>query len=238
MKRYAVFVLRFALAPIISGTFVVSGNGRASLIEWAHIIVGFVLIYLIIGLAIRAGMNRELRPAAALALALGLMEAIPGVPRLHAAISPILFTVLAWAAAFVPGEPGRTRTGSSRAFILPALVLTAILYGVGLRHQTSGLAPHLGFAMLAAGILLGFCAYLNQRHPEDAGLRGISNLTVAVILFQVAAGATAMVIRMLDRDGGLALGLARTAHITGAALVLAASTMLALQCRRGFVARE
>lgn len=232
MKRYAVFVMRFALAPMISGTFVVSTNGRASLIEWAHIIAGFATIYLIIGLLLRSAMYRELRLPASVALGLGLLEAIPGVPRFHAAISPLLFTALAWAALAMPAEVGDRPGKGMRIFVLPALVLAAIVYGVGYRHAASGIALHIGLAMLAAGVLLIFCMVVNQNHPDDASLRGVANLTMAAVLFQIAAGATALVIRLLEINGGLALGLARTAHITGAGPLLAAATFLAVQYRR------
>ena len=235
MKRYAVFVLRFALTPMISGTFVVSLSRPASLIEWAHIISGFALIYLIIGLLIRSAMHRELRLPGFFALIAALLETIPGVPRLHAAVSPILFTTLAWAAVALP-RPGNEESAKPlRIFALPALVLLAILYGVGYRHKDSGVAPHIAAAMLVAGALLIFCMYVNQRYPEAATLRGIANLTIAAVLFQIAMGVTALVIRMLEIEGGLALGLSRTAHITGAGALLAASTMLAIQYRRTHV---
>src|SRR5580658_3894572 len=104
MKRLPVFVMRFALAPMISGTFVVSMSGTAAPVEWAHIITGFALIYLIVGLLLRSWMHRELRKPGALALVLALAEAIPGVPRLHAIISPLLFAALVWAAMASPGE--------------------------------------------------------------------------------------------------------------------------------------
>lgn len=224
--------MRFALAPMVSGTFVVSTIGPMSLIEWAHAIAGFALIYLIIGLVMRSAMYRELRLPAALALVLGLMEAIPGMPRFHAAISPVLFATLAWAAVARTAEPGAPPGRNRRVYVLPMLVLTAILYGVGYRHATSGVALHIGAAMLAAGVLLIVCMAINQNHPADAALRGVANLTMAVVLVQIAAGATALVIRMLEINGGLALGLARTLHITGAGLLLAASAMLAIQYRR------
>jgi hypothetical protein len=229
LKRYAVFVMRFALAPMISGTFVVSMSGPASLIEWAHIIAGFALIYLIIGLLIRSAMHPELRLPGFVALIAALLEAIPGVPRLHALVSPILFTTLAWAAVAhksnAPAQP-------LRIFALPALVFLAIFYGVNYRYKSSGIAPHIAAAMLVAGALLIFCMYVNQNYPEDAALRGIANLTIAAVLFQIVMGVTALVIRMLEINGGLTLGLARTAHFTGAAALLAASTMLAIQYRR------
>jgi hypothetical protein len=240
MKRYAVFVLRFALAPMISGTFVVSMSRPASLIEWAHIIAGFALIYLIVGLLIRSAMHPELRLPGFIALIAALLETIPGVPRLHAAVSPILFTTLAWAAVALPkgtldGCVHEESTRPLRIFALPALVLLAIFYGVGYRHQESGVAPHIAAAMLVAGALLIFCVYVNQQYPDAATLRGIANLTIAAVLFQIAMGATALVIRMLEIEGGVALGLSRTAHITGAGALLAASTMLAIQYRRTHV---
>lgn len=224
MQRYPTFVLRFALAAMISGTFVG--------IEWAHVIVGIATIYLIIGLVMRSAGYPELRIPASIALLLVLIEAIPGMPRLHAAVSPVLFATLAWAAIAQPKESGASSNSQFRIFSLPALVALAIVYGVGYRHATSGVMIHIAAAMLAAGVLLCVCMILNQNHPEDTTLRGAANMTVAAVLVQVAAGATALVIRMLDVDGGLALGLARTAHITGAGLVLAASTVLAIRYRR------
>lgn len=227
MKRYPVFVLRFALAAMISGTFVQ--------IEWAHIVVGIATIYLIIGLVMRSAGYPELRLPAWAALLLALIEAIPGMPRLHAAVSPALFATLACAAIAEP-KASATISGRIRILGLPALVALAIVYGVGYRHATSGVAMHIAAAMLAAGVLLCVCMILNQNHPDDTTLRGAANITVAAVLVQVAAGATALVSRMLDMDGGLALGLARTAHITGAGLVLAASTVLAIRYRRKTIA--
>lgn len=225
--------MRFALAPMISGTFVVSMNGRESVIEWAHIFVGVATIYLIIGLLLRSVMYPELRVPGAVALVLGLAEAIPGSPRLHAVISPLLFTALAWGAV---ARPGKALTGSGRnlrVLALPVLVIIAIFYGVGYRHATSGIGSHIGMAMLAAGVLLCAGMIVNQNHPDDAPLRGIANLTIAAVLFQIVAGGTALVIRMLEINGGLFLGVVRTAHITGAGLVLAAATVLAIQYRLG-----
>jgi len=217
---------------MISGTFVVGMGWPASLIEWAHVITGFALIYLIVGLLIRSTMHPELRLPGFFALIAALLETIPGVPRLHAAMSPILFTTLAWAAVARPRSTDDPSDQPLRIFALPALVFLAIFYGVNYRYKESGVAPHIAAAMLVAGTLLIFCMYVNQKYPEDAKLRGIANLTIAAALFQVAMGVTALVIRMLEIDGGLTLGFALAAHITGAAALLAASTMLAIQYRR------
>jgi hypothetical protein len=232
MKRYPVFVMRFALAPMISGTFVVSKTGTAAPIEWAHIITGFATIYLIIGLLIRSTMHRELRLPGVVALLLALIETIPGVPRLHAVVSPLLFATLVWATVALPREQRAVAPKSLRMFILPGLVLAAIFYGAGYRHQTSGLFPHLGLAMLATGVVLICCVMVNQNNPADAILRGVSSLTIAALLFQIVAGITALVVRLLEINGGLTLGLARTAHITGAAVLLAISMVLAIQYGR------
>jgi hypothetical protein len=215
---------------MISGTFVVSSSGGP--VEWAHVIAGFTMIYLIVGLLLRSWMHAELRLPAAFALALALGEAIPGNPRLHAVLSPMLFTVLVWASVALPRTPETSTPRNRRMWILAALVLAAILYGVGYRHQTSGILPHIGMAMLAAGLLVGVCLRLNEKHPEETALRRVSNLTIAAVLFQLTAGITAMVIRMIDINGGLTLALARTAHITGAGMVLASAALLAIQCGR------
>src|SRR5580692_9550452 len=102
MKRYAVFSARFALVPMISGPFVVSMTGRASGLEWAHIVAGFATIYLIVGLVLMSARHRQIRLQAILTLAVGLLEAIPGMPRVHAAVSPVLFAMLAWAVISLP----------------------------------------------------------------------------------------------------------------------------------------
>src|SRR5256885_229731 len=113
MKRYAVFAAQFALAPMISGPFVASTTGRASGLEWAHIITGFATIYLIIGLLLISARRRQIHLSAIVALAASLVEAIPGMPRLHAAVSPVLFAALAWSVLALPSgqetAPGKSR---------------------------------------------------------------------------------------------------------------------------------
>jgi hypothetical protein len=236
MKRYAVFTARFALVPMISGPFVVSMTGRASGLEWAHIITGFATLYLIFFLLLLSAKHREVRLPAVVALAVGLLLAIPGVPQLHAAASPVLFAILSWAVITLPSV---AETGQGRdcgVFILPALVLAPIFYGVQYRHQTSGLMSHLGAALPVAGLLLIFCLVLKERHAGNQLLCGACNITIGAVLFQVVFGIAALIIRMLEMDGGITLAVARTAHITGAAPVLAASVLLAIQYRRRVVA--
>jgi hypothetical protein len=236
MKRYAVFTARFALVPMISGPFVVSMTGRASGLEWAHIIAGFATIYLIVGLLLMSARHRQIRLQAAFALVAGLLEAIPGMPRLHAAVSPVLFATLAWAVMSLPSGRQTAPTGNQKTrwiFALPALVLLPIFYGVGYRHQTSGFLPHIAAALLVAGLLLMLCVALKERHPANAKLRRACNLTIGAITFQVVLGVAAFIIRLLEIEGGLLLAIVRTLHITGAAPVLAATIELAIQYRRG-----
>jgi heme A synthase len=235
MKRYAVFTARFALVPMISGTFVMSATGRASGLEWAHTITGFATLYLIVGLLLMSARHRQIRLQATIALAVGLLEAIPGMPRLHAVVSPVLFASLAWAVAVLLSGRETAREKSRWIFLLPALIMVPIFYGVGYRHKTSGFFPHIGAALLVAGLLLGFCMVMNERHPANTNLRRACNLTIAAVLFQVVFGIVAFIIRLLEIEGGLLLSYARTAHITGAALVLAASMELVVQYRRSVV---
>ena len=61
MKRLPVFAVRFALAPMVSGTFAVSMSGRASWIEWAHTVTGYAAIYLILGMVLVAVRLRRKR---------------------------------------------------------------------------------------------------------------------------------------------------------------------------------
>ena len=145
------------------------------------------------------------------------------MPRLHAAVSPVLFATLAWAVIALPGGEQIDEGKSRRIFLLPALVLLPIFYGVGYRHQSAGIMSHLGAALALAGLLLGFCMVQNERHPANTKLRRACNITIAVVLLQIVFGIVAFIIRLLDIQGGLTLAMARTFHITGAALVLAAS---------------
>ncbi len=244
MKRYSVFAARFVLVPMISGPFV---TGTASWLARAHIVSGIAAIYLILILLLKAAKHRQIRVQAALALLLGLTEAIPGMPRLHAAVSPLLFAALAWAVISLPDGMApvpeqrpvqiakRTRERSKWILAVPAAVVLPILYGVSYRHQTSGFLPHVGAALLVAGFLVMFSMVLKERHAADARLCLACNLTIAAVLVQVVFGIGAFVIRLLEIENGLLLAVVRTLHFTGAAPVLAASTELAIQYRRGTV---
>ncbi len=232
MKRYSVFAARFALVPMISGPFV---TGTASWLARAHIVSGIAAVYLILILLLKAFKHRRIRFHAALALLLALTEAIPGVPRLHAAVSPLLFATLAWAVISLSDSDLLNTERSPWIFALPATVLLPILYGVGYRHQDSGLLPHVGAALLVAGFLVMFSMVLKERHAADVRLCLACNLTIAAVLVQIVFGIGAFVIRLLEIENGLLLAVVRTLHITGAAPVLAASTGLAIQYRRGKV---
>jgi len=232
IKQYSLFTARFALLPVISGPFVVSTTSRASAIEWAHIITGFATLYLILFLLLLSAKHPEVRLSAIVALLLGLLEAVPGVPELHAAISPVLFATLAWSVVTLPAAEETARGKSRRILLLPALVLLPIFFGVGYRHQTSGVVSHLAAAIPVGGLLLIFCMVLNERHPSRLKLRNACNITMATVLFQFVFGIGALITGMLDLDSGLLLSIVRTAHITGAAAVLASTAMLAIEYRR------
>lgn len=232
MKKYAAFVARFALVPMISGPFVVSMRGPASALEWAHILAGVATIYLTLWLLLKAAAHRQIRLQASLAFFAALLEAIPGVPRLHAMVSPILFATLAWAVMAVPPELKCERAKTPWIFAVPALVLLPVFFGVGYRHQTSGFLPHVSAALLVAGFLLIFCTILRERSSSNPAMRRACNLTIGAVILQITLGAAAFVIRLLEIENGLLLALARTLHITGAAPLLAATIELAIQYRR------
>lgn len=232
LKRYTIFAAQFSLAVIVSGTFVVSPNSRAAPVEWGHLLTGIALIYIVFGMLLVSARHRQIRLPAAVALVLALAEAIPGFPRVHAALSPLLFGALGWAwLASRPTQP-ESAPRSSAALLLPLFVAAAVFYGVGYRHQTSGIVPHIAFAMAAAGFSLVFSMLATQKHPADVRLKGLARLTTWGVVLQVLAGVVALVVPMLEIDGGLTLALARTAHITGAATLLASVAILAIHYRR------
>jgi len=231
MKRYAVFAARFALVPMISGTFF-STSQPSSLVEWAHIATGVAMIYIMIFLLLRSLVDRSGTIPAVIALLLALLAAIPGMPRFHAIVSPLLFATLVWGTVAQSDAPDPLPTRRLRIWILPALVLIAIWFGAGYRHQVSSVVSHIGAAMLAAGLLLGFCMVVNDKYPYASPLRSVAGMTIAAVIFQVVAGVAVLVIRMIDTDGGLILAVSRTAHFTGACLLLAAGVLFAWQYRR------
>ena len=57
-----------------------------------------------------------------------------------------------------------------------------------------------------------------------------TTLTFGLAIFFIGIGA--LITGMLDLDSGLLLSIVRTAHITGAAAVLASTAMLAIEYRR------
>jgi len=230
MKRYGVFAARFALVPMISGPFV---TGTASWLARAHIVSGIATIYLILILLLRSIKDRRIRVQAALALLLALAEAIPGMPRLHAAVSPLLFATLAWGVISLNDGGALPADRSSWILAVPLAVLLPIFYGVRYRHQTSGFLPHVGAALLAAGFLVMFSMVLKERHAADTRLCQACNLMIAAVVVQIVFGIGAFVIRLLEIENGLLLAVARTLHITGAAPVLAAGTELAFRYRHG-----
>ncbi len=232
MKNYAQLVARCALVPMISGPFVVSMRGPASLFELAHIVSGVALIYLVVALLLKAIRNRRVRLQAALALALCLAEALPGMPRLHAAISPILFAVLAWAVFELAEDSQSAPAGGFGILLIPGLVLIPILYGVGYRHQTSGFLLHIGTALVIGGFFLMWSMVLKEHHQDNERLRNACNLMITAILVQIVLGVAAFVIRLIEIENGLLLAVTRTLHITGAAVVIAAASELAIQYRR------
>lgn len=223
MRRYAIFSACFALVPLVSGPFVVSVTSRASALEWAHLVSGVALAYLAFGLVLLSARYRELRLPSSLALAAGILMAIPGVPRLHAALAPVLVTTLVLAATALPGKP-RLAQGWPRRFLLPALVLFPIVFGVGYRHQTAAFLPHIITATPIAGTLILLAVSRNRRRTAARNTQ-----LVTVVLLQLASGLAVFIIRVLEFQGGLTLVAARSAHITGSALVLSLTFALALE---------
>ena len=217
---------------MISGTFAVAASGRESVIAWAHTIAGFAMIYLIIAMLLRAIVSGTGRALALCALLFALLEAIPGQPRIHAFVSPLLFACLFRASLPAPGAVQRGK----RVWWLPALVLTAIFFGVGYRYQSASVVAHLGIAMVAAGLLIGLSMMIQEKTPAQSPVRGAAALTIAAVIFQITAGIAVLVIRMIDRDGGLPLATARTAHFTGAGILLGITVLLVIQYRRTPVA--
>ncbi len=230
MKRAVVFAARFALAPILTGSMVVSVGAGSSAFERAHAVIGFATIYLIFGLVLLAAKERALRRPAAFALLLALLEAVPAVPILHAVVAPFLFATLAWAGSARSRSAAVAPEGGLAILILPLSLAIPIAYGVAYRHQTVGLQVHLGSAILVGGAILIAAVVFQQQHPERANLVLASQVALGAVLFQIVLGMAAMVIRMLDLENGLLLAVVRAVHIAGAAPLLAATAIMASQC--------
>jgi hypothetical protein len=233
MKQYPLFAARFAVAPILSGTMVVSVGRGSSLFEWAHAAVGIATIYVVLVLVLRSVMQPRLRWPAAVSLLLALLETVPSVPLLHAALALLLFTTLCWgyyatlAPEGSPVPPQRSRW----LFLLPAMLLVPIGYGIAYRHQVGEMTEHVGTGMLGGGVLLIVAFVLQQNAANRPNLMAAARIALWTSLFQIVFGMATLVLRILEIDGGLPLAALRAAHITGAAFLLAATLLLALQLR-------
>ena len=232
MKRAVVFAARFALAPILTGSMVVSVGAGSSAFERAHAVIGFATIYLVFGLLVLAAKERALRIPAAVALLLALIEALPAMPMLHAVVAPFLFATLAWAGYARSRSAAVAPEGGLAILMLPLSLAIPIAYGVAYRHQTAGLEAHLGSAMLVGGAILIAAVVFQQQHPDRTNLVLASQVALGSVLLQVVFGMAAMVIRMLEVENGLLLAVVRAIHIAGAAPLLAATIVMVSEYRR------
>jgi len=163
------------------------------------------------------------------------------VPILHAFLAPLFFASAVCLALFTSAswEKRPERFGARRfpklvplAAVTPFLVTVQIALGAAYRHQALGVMPHLAGAMLVALAVLGLCVFVMQSLPENRALNRTAAVALTVTLIQVTLGIAVFVMGMLDADTTLVALLSAIGHVSTGALVLAASSVFALQIRR------
>lgn len=240
MYRYSVLVTASALALVVSGA-IVTGTKAASPIftERGHIILAVLVGVLTLGLV--------LRRCAWGWIALGVFVVdgglgwTPALSIVHATLAPVFFSVLIAIVVFTsPGwqqgpeiveDPG----ASSLRFLAlatPPLVLMQIVLGALYRHQTTGVLPHMGGAMVVSLLTMIVSMIVIQRFPGHRSLNSSAVALLTIVLVQVSLGITAFILRLLENESTPWFVVSAASHVTVGALTLAASVVLAMQIRR------
>jgi heme A synthase len=234
-RQFAGVIAALMLLTIALGSIVTTLRTAGPLWQVAHAGAGIVVGLLSFVLAVwclpeKQPLQRYL--GILLALLTGL-EAAPGNVFLHAFFAPVLFSTVTVVWLLGPG-PAVTANKPLRGLVgaLPFLVLLQNALGAAHRHQMIGVALHIAGAMLVAGYALVVCVLLLQRLPNYPLFRRYAVTLICLVLLQVSLGITVFVLRLLDMDTHPALAIAAAAHVSGSALILAVSSVLALQYQR------
>ena len=120
--------------------------------------------------------------------------------------------------------------------ISAACVWVQLILGAAFRHTGIRLLPHLIGACVVTAILCWTVVRILTRYTKVAQLRRPAELILAMLLAQLGLGFAAYVTRLIwmlnPSQTFIWIVISTVAHVTGGAIVLAASVILAIQTRR------
>ncbi len=244
LRRLSVIAALSTLALVIAG-----GMGYQSAHRTLAAPVGILIIALASGLQIkepRAWMRRlgwsaaaSVLGQAALGMALVRFFSPPLAAVGHALLAQICFALTAAIAAgqvfSVSGFEGWTQRGP-----VPAIAATALLAQAGLgaavRHQATGVTPHVAGAAIATVLVMWACLQVLTRQLETPRLRRPALLLLSLTFSQVFLGIGSSIDSMVA--GGVAVWeWFRPAHLVAGTMGLGTAVVLTLltygQAQRG-----
>jgi cytochrome c oxidase assembly protein subunit 15 len=268
LHRHAMLVVILAIAVMVSGAVITSGNaasrhsaGAVAMIggERWHQALAFASFVLTLGLAVRAsveGARRWVVVAAWASVATLAAAALMGwtaqrpsawIAVFHALLGH-LFVSLACAVAVGTSllwqQPPELASGSSKPFLRPLTIATPpvvflqITLGAAYRHDLTSVMPHMAFAMAVAFLALIGASGVLQNVPGPVPLRRAAIALISVVLLQVSLGIGAFLMIALNSSGTIYFVLITAAHVMVGALTLAASVVMAMQVRRNIPRRS
>jgi heme A synthase len=255
LHRFAILLAIGSLLLIIDGALAGSGIAVESSVMSAHraaaIAVGLLTLVLTIWL-VTSDSRPESRLLGFLTLGIAALEVVAGLPAMqamlpltsriaHACLAPLFFAALVAVAMVTSAGWARGPelvhdygwpSNRSLAVVSPVLVLMQIALGAAFRQKAIGLMPHVLGAMFVALVILMQCIFVLQQFKTHRALQAAGKTLLGVAFGQVFLGMTALIMRSMAEETALPVVITVASHITGGAITLATTLVLAILVRR------
>jgi heme A synthase len=250
LHRCAIILAVFALIVITLGACLTSeirtfpGATTPSTVtmptlEQAHLIAGYAVAVLTLGLAIWAS-----NLAGWMALAAAIIEGVSGsVPVLHALFAPIFFSLVV-AVAVVTSTDWQAEPKLSPCpwgplrplgIVVPILVVLQIGIGAAFRHNAMNVLWHILNALIVLTVVLVAGVFVCRQYPEHSALRPAAVALLIVAGVQVLLGFSVYLVLLMSSENNTGLIVTGVLHVANGALTLAASVALAMQMQRNLI---
>lgn len=158
-----------------------------------------------------------------------------------ALVAMALFTSKSWLQEAEPiVETGLSPSTPALTAISAACVWVQLILGAAFRHTGIRLLPHLIGACVVTALLCWTVVRILTRYTKVAQLRRPAEFILATLMAQLGLGFAAYVTRLIwmlnPSQTYVWIVVSTVAHVTGGAVVLAASVVLAIQTRRTITA--
>jgi heme A synthase len=255
LHRFAILLAVGALLLIIDGAIVGSGIAVDPSVMSAHRAAAIALGVLTLGLTIWLVVSdprREARLLGFLTVTIAALEGVAGISVVqmmlpqtariaHACLAQLFFAALVAIAAVT--SPAWSRgselvhdygwpSNRSLAIVSPVLVLMQIALGAAFRQKAMTLMPHVLGAMFVALVILMQCIFVLQQFKSHRALQAAGKALLGVAFGQVFLGMTALIMRSMAEETALPVVMTVASHITGGAITLATTVVLAILVRR------